>query len=79
MSHDRSFVSWIRNNKEIFTILVTVVVATLWMNNSIRSTEKELGDKISSVKDELIKIETVLIMRGIAPSEMFASNEGIKK
>ena len=78
MSHDRSFVSWIRNNKEIFTILVTVVVATLWMNNSIRSTEKELGDKISSVKDELIKIETVLIMRGIAPAEMFSTSE-VKK
>lgn len=67
-----TFKSWIKANKEVFTIIGAIVGSVIWMTTSLHNMETELSKEIGGIKEELIKIETVLILRGIAPPEMFS-------
>jgi hypothetical protein len=37
------------------------------------------SSEISDVNKEIVKIQTVMIIKGIAPAELFATNEEIRK
>lgn len=75
--------SWIKGNKELFTLVGMIVGASMWMTNGLHNLERDLTKEITSVKEEvtcvreeLVKIETVLILKGIAPAELFSNNDG---
>ena len=82
MQRTENLRSWVKGNKEVFTIVIAIAGAAVWMTQSLHNLERDLTKEIISirrevtlVKEELIKIETVLILKGIAPAELFSVKE----
>jgi hypothetical protein len=57
---------WIKRHADTMVIIAAVVGAAMWMSN-----------KFNDIDRRLIRIETVLIMKGVMPPEL-AANEKVK-
>jgi hypothetical protein len=56
--------------------LSVLIIGGFWkMSNKISDSTRELSKEISQVNNEIVKIQTVLILKGIAPPELFVTNE----
>ena len=51
-------------------VTLTAVIVGCFMN---------ISGKLSDLKSEIVKIQTVMIIKGIAPAELFSANEEIPK
>lgn len=72
--------NWFQKHADTIAIVAVVAAASWIINNKINDTHIELSKEIhhvrsdlSKVNAEVIKIQTVLIIKGIAPTEIFAS------
>jgi len=71
--------NWFQKHADTIAIVAVVAGASWIINNKINDTHIELSKEIhhvrsdlSKVNAEVIKIQTVLIIKGIAPKEIFA-------
>lgn len=61
----------IKKHADTVAVLGGILASVLWMNGKFSELEKELF----AIKANIVKIETVLIVKGIMPSEL-AANTG---
>ena len=56
----------------IGSLMTAVAVSIIWLVNTIHGVEERLSQRIDGLDRRLIRIETVLILKGIMPQEMTA-------
>ncbi len=57
----------------IVTISTVIIGSYISLLGRISDSKNELSMEISNLKAEIIKIQTVLIIKGMAPPELFAT------
>lgn len=65
----------LKDHADTAIIITAVVGATLWMNSKLN----EMSGKISSIEKEVAIVKTVLLMKGILPSELAANAKAVEK
>lgn len=66
---------WIKKHADTAIIISSVCASLMWMNSNLNSLKDSMRDSIGNIEKRLIRIETILIMKGIAAPEMLASQE----
>lgn len=54
----------------VFTILITVFGAGLWMNAQFNQVNEHMNTKFAALEKDMAIIKTVLIMKEIMPNEL---------
>lgn len=60
--------NWLKNHADTIVIISAIVCSLIWMNGKFNDIEKDLA-----------VIKTVLVMKGIMPSELAKSHSNLAK
>jgi len=77
--------NWFKEHSDTIAIVCAIALGVWTMKTEIHSVENrltkeiygvrlDLGKEISEVRSEVIKVQTVLILKGIASKEIFAAD-----
>lgn len=70
---------WFKKHADSVSVIVVIATGVWIMIGQTNAVERRISKNINEVKNELVKIETIMILKGLALPELFSSNEDIKK
>lgn len=76
---------WLKRHADTVAVIATIFLAMNWMNGKFHEADEKIAamelrfeKRFQDIDTRLVRIETVLFLRGIMPAEYASSEETVK-